>query len=79
MTSPAAPARVAAAFLAIGLHLSKVEGVLARIEGEADKLPKGRQRTIKAAIDPALLDKDVNGLERGIDELKKAIAAGEMP
>jgi hypothetical protein len=50
-----------------------------RIDAEAAKLPAPRQRLIRAAIDRALLDEDVEGLERGIAELRRAITAGEMP
>lgn len=53
--------------------------LLDRIEAEASKLPPPRQRRIQAAIDPARFDEDVSGLERGIAELKKAEAAGELP
>ena len=50
-----------------------------RIDAEGSKLSAQRQRKIKAAIEPALLDEDVSGLERGIQEIKKAIDAGELP
>jgi serine/threonine protein kinase len=50
-----------------------------RLAAESEKLPAQKQRRIKAAIDRALLDEDISGLEHGVREIKKAIDAGEMP
>lgn len=49
-----------------------------RIEQQSRALDERRRRVIRAAIDRSLLDSGIEGLERGVQELRKAEVAGEL-
>jgi serine/threonine-protein kinase len=81
---PAKPVRLANVEAALSALRSAPEDPALRsrlyelIEAQARPAPEKRRRVIRAAIDRSLLDSGIEGLERGVEELRRAIALGEI-